>query len=234
MTIKSAKFPPISPLFLMLTSIFVTCLILSNIIAGKLIAVWGIPLPAAVILFPITYIFGDILTEVYGYERARLAIWCGFIANLLMVVVFVVTVALPYPGFWKDQAAYRTVLSFTPRLVLASLVAYWSGEFANAFVLSKVKLLTGGRWLWMRTLGSTIVGEGLDTLFFIAIAFGGSMPLPVLGTMMLAQYVWKVLYEAVATPLTYWVVGWVKRREGIDTFDANVHYNPFSLEVRRE
>ncbi|TCL60302.1 hypothetical protein EDC14_103656 [Hydrogenispora ethanolica] len=231
---STRKIPAISPLFLLLTSTFVTCLILSNIIAGKLITVFGIPLPAAVILFPITYIFGDILTEVYGFERARLAIWCGFFANLLMAAVFMLTVVLPHPAFWKDQAAYQTVLGFAPRLVLASLLGYWGGEFANSVVLSKMKRLTRGRRLWMRTLGSTAVGEGIDTLVFITIAFWGLMPPPVLGTMILAQYLWKVCYEALATPLTYWAVNRVKRHEGLDVFDDSVSYNPFSLEVRHE
>jgi uncharacterized integral membrane protein (TIGR00697 family) len=221
----------ISPFFLFIACLFVTCLLISNIIAGKLVQISGMVLPAAVILFPLTYVFGDILTEVYGFRRARLVIWIGFVANLLMAAVFVVTIALPHPAFWNDQSAFRTVLGFTPRLVVASLVAYWAGEFSNSIVLSKVKILTRGRWLWFRTIGSTIVGEGLDTLLFITIAFAGMLPAAFLFQMMLAQYFWKVGYEIAVTPLTYLLVRWLKRREGLDTYDQGIDYNPFRLEV---
>lgn len=220
-----------SPLFVVLTGFFVASLLISNIIAGKLIQVFGVVLPAAVILFPITYIFGDVLTEVYGFKRARLAIWIGFATNLFMVIIFLLTVALPYPAFWKGQDAYSTVLSFTPRLVAASLLAYFAGEFANSAFLSKLKLLTQGRWLWTRTIGSTLVGEGIDTVIFITVAFGGLMPTAALLSMILAQYIWKVSYEVLATPLTYWVVRRVKERENLDVFDNGVHYNPFSLDL---
>jgi uncharacterized integral membrane protein (TIGR00697 family) len=219
-------------LFLLLSCIFVTCLLISNIIAGKLIQISGITLPAAVILFPVTYIFGDILTEVYGFERARQIIWIGFLANIFMVVVFTITIVLPYPDFWKNQDSYSLVLGFTPRLVAASLIAYFVGEFSNSCVLSKMKILTKGRWLWTRTIGSTLIGEAVDTLLFITIAFWSSMPFSVLGAMIIAQYLWKVSYEILATPLTYFMVGWVKRQEGIDTFDTGVSYTPFSLEVK--
>jgi uncharacterized integral membrane protein (TIGR00697 family) len=220
-----------TPLFLSLTCLFVTCLLISNIIAGKLMNVYGVTLPAAVILFPVTYIFGDILTEVYGFRQARLAIWMGFAANVLMSLVFILTVALPYPDFWKNQSAYQTVLGFTPRLVAASLVAYFLGEFSNSLVLSKIKLLTKGRWLWLRTIGSTVVGEGVDTLFFITIAFSGLMPVPALGAMLLAQYLWKLSFEIILTPVTYRVVKWIKQKESLDTFDEGVRYNPFGWEI---
>lgn len=224
----------VSPLFLLLTGLFVTCLLISNITAGKLTQFFGNVLPAGIIIFPITYIFGDVLTEVYGYERTRLVIWIGFIANLLMAGVFMLTIILPYPSFWHDQAAYRTVLGFTPRLVAASLVAYIVGEFANSYVLSKLKILTKGKMLWTRTIGSTIVGEGIDSLLFIVIAFYGSLPLPVLGMMIISQYLWKVGYEVLVTPLTYLLVGWIKRQEGLDTFDNQANYNPFKLRVQHE
>lgn len=224
----------ITPIFLILTCLFVTCLLISNIIAGKLAVFFGIVLPAGVIIFPLTYLFGDVLTEVYGYERTRLVIWIGFAANVLMSVMFMITIVLPHPAFWKDQAAYSTVLGLTPRLVMASLIAYFGGEFANSFVLSKVKIMTKGRWLWMRTIGSTAVGEGIDTLIFIVLAFIGLVPVAVLIGMVVAQYLWKVGYEVVATPLTYLVVGWIKRQEGIDTFDYKANYNPFSLEETHE
>ncbi|MCL6591207.1 MAG: queuosine precursor transporter [Firmicutes bacterium] len=221
----------LTPLFLSLTCLFVTCLLISNIIAGKLINVYGMTLPAGAILFPVTYIFGDVLTEVYGFRQARLAIWMGFAANALMSLVFIITLALPYPDFWKDQSAYQTVLGFTPRLAIASLAAYFLGEFSNSLVLSKLKILTQGRWLWLRTIGSTVIGEGVDTLVFIVTAFGGLLPTPTLGSMIRAQYLWKLGYEILLTPATYRVVNWIKRKEGLDTFDEGVRYNPFGWET---
>jgi uncharacterized integral membrane protein (TIGR00697 family) len=222
--------PQFTPLFLILACCFVVLLLLANIIAGKLAVFCGCTLPAAVILFPLTYIFGDVFTEVYGFQKARLIIWLGFAANLLMVALFLLTIALPYPEFWKGQAAYATVLGFTPRLVAASLVAYLAGEFVNSMVLSRLKVCTQGRQLWLRTIGSTVVGEGIDTMLFIVIGFGGTIPPGVLGTMMLAQYIWKVAYEVAVTPLTYLVVRWVKRWERVDVYDTKIKYNPFLWE----
>lgn len=220
-----------SPLFLVLSCFFVTTLLLSNLIAGKLASIGGIVLPAAVILFPVTYIFGDVLTEVYGFRKARLIIWMGLAANLLMAVVFMIALALPYPAFWKGQNAYSTVLGFTPRVVTASLLGYLSGEFFNSAVLSRLKVKTSGRKLWMRTIGSTIVGEGVDTVLFISIAFCGTLPISVLLEMMAAQYLWKVGYEILLTPVTYMIITWVKRKEALDVYDTGVIYNPFSLEA---
>jgi queuosine precursor transporter len=223
-----------SPVFLAVTCFFITCLLISNIIAGKLALFWGITLPAAVIIFPLTYLFGDVLTEVYGYERTRLVIWLGFAANLLMSLAFLATIALPHPGFWPHQEAYATVLGFTPRVVAASLIAYVAGEFSNSFVLSKVKILTRGRWLWIRTIGSTAAGQAIDTILFITAAFLGIVPSMVLMEMILAQYIWKVAYEVAATPMTYAIVGWIKRIENLDTFDYQADYNPFRLEKTNE
>ncbi len=225
---------PISPLYFILSSFFVTSLLLSNIIAGKMATFFGLTLPAAVFLFPLTYIFGDILTEVYGFKKARFTIWIGLFANLFMALVFVLTLALPFPEFWGRQEAYQTVLGMTPRLVGASTIAYFAGEFLNSAVLSKLKLKTAGRMLWVRTIASTIVGEGIDTLLFITIAFLGTMPWGTLKNVMLAQYLWKVAYEIVVTPLTYLVVGWVKKKEGVDVYDHDVKYHPFSLDWRRD
>jgi uncharacterized integral membrane protein (TIGR00697 family) len=225
-TAKSA-----SSLYVVLGCLFVTCLLLSNMVAGKLISVFGIVLPAAVILFPITYIFGDILTEVYGFKRSRLIIWTGFACNLLMSLVFMLVVALPHPDFWQFQDAYAAVLGMTPRVVAASLIAYFIGEYSNSVVLSKMKQLTKGRLLFTRTIGSTIVGEGIDTVIFITISFAGTVALPVLFSMIAAQYICKVLYEIAATPLTYLAVRWVKKKESVDTYDWGVKYNPFSLET---
>lgn len=220
-----------SQLFVTLACAFVACLLISNIIAGKLIEVFGFVLPAAVILFPVTYIFGDVLTEVYGFERTRLVIWVGFAANALMSAVFLITIALPHPSFWKQQNEYATVLGFTPRVVLASLIAYAVGEFSNSIVMSKLKLVSRGRRLWLRTIGSTLVGQGIDTLIFISIAFAGVAPQRILFEMMAVQFLWKVGYEAAFTPLTYLVVNWAKRREGLDVFDRDVHYNPFRMDL---
>jgi uncharacterized integral membrane protein (TIGR00697 family) len=228
---SNREFPHISPLFLVLACFFVTSLLVSNLIAGKLANFLGLTLPAAVILFPLTYIFGDILTEVYGFQRARLIIWTGFGANLFMVVIFMITLSLPYPEFWKGQAAFQSVLGMTPRVVFASLAGYWGGEFLNSMALSRIKVLTRGRLLWVRTIGSTVIGEGVDTVLFISIAFIGMMPSAELGKMMLAQYIWKVSYEVLVTPLTYVIVNWVKQRERLDTFDEGIRYNPFNLEV---
>lgn len=221
----------LSPLFVILAGLFVTSLLVSNVIAGKLIDVFGVVLPAAVVLFPVTYIFGDVLTEVYGFKQTRLVVWLGFAANVFMAVIFTLVVALPHPAFWQHQDAYATVLGVTPRIVLASLLAYFAGEFSNSTVLSAMKKLTRGKWLWTRTIGSTVVGEGVDTLIFIAVVFYGTVPMAVLVKMMLAQYVWKVLYEVLATPLTYAVVRRIKQAEQLDVYDWGVKYNPFSLEV---
>ena len=218
-----------SSTFLFLSSLFVTCLLVSNVIAGKLITVFGVVLPSAVMLFPITYILGDVFTEVYGFRKTRIVIWTGFAANALMSLVFLAAIALPYPGFWKGQEAYATVLGTAPRIVAASLVAYFSGEFANSIVLSLLKKATKGRYLWTRTISSTVVGQGLDTALFIAIGFAGQVPAAALLQLMIAQYLFKVGYEVVLTPVTYLVVGTIKRREGIDAVDTDVSYNPFAL-----
>lgn len=221
----------VSSLYVVLGCLFVSCLLISNMIAGKLISIFGMVLPAAVILFPVTYIFGDVLTEVYGFKRSRLIIWTGFACNLFMAALFMLVVAMPHPEFWQFQDAYAAVLGMTPRVVAASLVAYFLGEFSNSVILSKMKLFTRGKWLFSRTIGSTIVGEGIDTVVFITIAFAGTVPPSVLFSMMIAQYIFKVLYEIAATPLTYLAVGWVKKKETVDTYDWGVKYNPFSLET---
>ena len=220
-----------SYLFVIIACFFVTSLLLSNIIAGKLITIGAMILPGAVILFPLAYIFGDILTEVYGYKRARMVIWTGFACNILMVGVFYLVMAIPSPGFFEAEGAFATVLGMTPRIVLASLIAYLVGEFSNAAILSRMKILTRGKWLWTRTIGSTLVGEGLDTIIFITICFIGTVPNAVLMQMMLYQYLFKVAFEFVATPLTYAVVGWLKRMEGVDIYDHGVSYNPFQLDI---
>jgi queuosine precursor transporter len=218
-----------SPLFLWLFALFLACLMISNVIAGRLVSIRGIILPAAVILFPITYILGDVLTEVWGFRKTRLVIWAGFAANIFMSLVFLAAIALPAPSFFRDQGAYAVVLGMTPRIVLASLAAYWTGEFANSIALSLLKKATRGKYLWTRTISSTIIGQAFDTVLFIGIGFAGTVPGTVLAGMMAAQYLFKVLYEVILTPVTYLVIGAVKRKEGVDTFDAGIAYNPFGL-----
>lgn len=216
----------VSKLFMIIAVIYVTCLLLSNLIAGKMWAVTeSITLPAAVILFPITYIFGDIFTEVYGFKKARTIIWLGFGCSFFAVAVYLITIALPHPGFWENQDAYATVLGTTPRVAAASFIGYLFGEFSNSVVLSRLKVATGGKKLWVRTILSTLVGEGLDSLIFVTISFYGTMDNATLARMILFQYLFKVCYEALFTPATYAIVNWLKKKEETDVFDYNVKYN---------
>jgi hypothetical protein len=218
-----------SPWFLFIATIFTTCLITANIIAVKIIFVAGFTLPAGVVIFPLSYLFGDVLTEVYGFGAARIVIWSGFFCNLVAVLAFMVAGVLPPAPYWHDQNAYTTILGFTPHLLLASFISFLFGEFMNSFVLAKLKIATKGRFLWLRTIGSTIVGEGIDTVIFVSIAFIGSLPASAILTLILAQWVFKVLYEVIATPLTYLIVGFLKRKEQLDTYDYNTNFNPFRL-----
>jgi hypothetical protein len=217
----------ISYRLVVIAAVFVTCLITANIIAVKIIGLGPFVLPAAIFVFPVSYIFGDVLTEVYGYRVARRVIWLGFACNLVFVFFAWVGQKLPPASFWENQAAYQSILGYAPRLLAASFSGYLVGEFANSFVLSWMKIMTRGRWLWSRTIGSTIIGEGLDTAIFITLAFIGTPSfVPV---MILYHWVAKVLIEAVATPATYAMVGSLKRREGIDTYDYGTSYNPFVM-----
>jgi uncharacterized integral membrane protein (TIGR00697 family) len=215
--------------FLILAALFVTCLLTANVTAVKLIAVGGLVLPAAVVVFPISYIVGDVLTEVYGYAAARRVIWLGFGANVLMVAAIWVAVELPPASIWRGQAAFQEVLGQTPRILAASFLAYLVGEFANSAVLARMKVATRGRWLWMRTIGSTIVGQGLDSAVFVTLAFAGLVPVVALAGIVLGQWMAKVVYEAAATPVTYGVVGWLKAREGMDVYDRDTNFNPLHL-----
>ena len=213
----------------LVTAVFVTCLITSNIIAVKIIAVAGVIVPAAVIIFPLSYLFGDILTEVYGYSRSRQVIWIGFGCNALTVLAIWIGGRLPSAVFWDGQAAYVRILGSTPRLLLASFIAYLVGEFLNSFVLARMKIATGGRWLWTRTIGSTLVGQGADSLIFITIAFAGSLSASNLARVVIAQWLVKSAYETIATPLTYAIVGFLKRTEREDYYDRQTNFSPFRL-----
>jgi hypothetical protein len=215
--------------FLMFAGLFITCLLTANAVAAKLIVIGGLILPAGVVVFPISYIVGDVLTEVYGYAAARRVIWLGFGCNALMVAAIWLAGALPPAPVWRGQAAFAEVFAQTPRILAASFLAYLVGEFANSLVLAKMKIATGGRWLWTRTVGSTIVGQGLDSLVFVALAFAGFVPLAVLPGIVLAQWFVKVAYEAAATPLTYLVVGWLKAREHMDVYDRATDFHPLHL-----
>ena len=210
-----------------IAAIFVTCLITANTIAVKVISLGPFILPAAIVIFPLSYIFGDILTEVYGYRWARRVIWLGFFCNLLFVLFAWVGQILPPAPFWKGQEAYESILGYTPRLLAASFVGYLVGEFANSFVLAKMKILTRGRWLWSRTIGSTIVGQGLDSLIFITLAFIGTPSFVII----MALYHWlaKTVIEAMATPFTYAMVNFLKKKEAIDTYDYQTNFNPFLI-----
>jgi len=215
----------VSHRFVIIAAIFVTCLITANIIAVKVVSLGPFILPAAVIIFPLSYIFGDILTEVYGYRWARKVIWLGFVCNLIFVIFVWVGQVLPPAPFWEGQEAYVRILGYAPRLLVASFCGYLVGEFANSFVLAKMKILTRGRWLWSRTIGSTIVGQGLDTLIFITIAFIGTPSFVVM--MILYHWLMKTGIEAIATPFTYAVVNFLKKKEAIDTYDYQTKFNPF-------
>jgi len=215
----------VSHRLLIIAVLFVTCYLTANIVGVKVISFDLFILPAAVVLFPLSYIFGDILTEVYGYRWARRVIWLGFLCNLIFVIFAWVGQVLPPAPLWEGQEAYESILGYTPRLLIASFCGYFAGEFANSFVLAKMKILTRGRWLWSRTIGSTIVGQGLDSLIFITVAyFGAPFFVP-----MIILYHWlaKTVIEAVATPFTYAVVNFLKRKEAIDTYDHETNFNPF-------
>lgn len=200
--------------FIGLCVVFCTALIVSNIIAGKLwSAPFGLTLTAGAVLFPIVYIIGDIMPEVYGLPATRRVIWLGFGANLFAVLFFTICLALPAPSFWQNQAAFEAVLGFTPRLLIASLLAYLVGTNANALVMVKMKALTNSRWLWTRTISSTIIGEGIDSAVFMLIAFWGVIPTAALPSLIVSQWLFKSMYEVFATPITYIVIGWFKSKE---------------------
>jgi uncharacterized integral membrane protein (TIGR00697 family) len=218
---------------------FVTILLLSNVLGAGKVAVVDLPgigawpFGAGILFFPLSYVIGDVLTEVYGYGRARRCIWAGFVALLFMAFMAYVVVKLPPAPDWTGQAGYEAVFGQVPRIVFASMVAFWAGEFVNSFVLAKMKVWTEGRHLWTRTIGSTVVGQGVDSLIFYPLAFWGAAgwtPSLVI-TVMLTQWALKVGWEALLTPVTYLVVGWLKRREGIDVYDKDTDFTPFKAKI---
>jgi uncharacterized integral membrane protein (TIGR00697 family) len=215
--------------FDILMASFVAVLIISNIASTKILTFWKFTFDGGTILFPLSYIFGDILTEVYGYRNSRKVIWTGFFCALLMSLVLWIVQVLPPAADWTNQQAFECILGFIPRIVAASLLAYVAGEFINSIILSKLKIKTKGRYLWVRTIGSTLVGEGIDTAIFCLVAFWGTLPSSLLISVIGSNYIFKCMVEIIFTPVTYQMVGFLKRKEGIDSYDYGVDYNPFSI-----
>ena len=216
-------------------TLFVVVLLISNIVAAKFFAVdlrprlpLNLRISCAQMLFPITYIFADIFTEVYGYAASRRAIWYGFFASFILVAITALATIIPPAPEYHDQAAFATIFQPVGRIVLASLVAYWCGEFANSFTLAKMKLITHGRFLWTRTIGSTIVGQAVDTAVVMFVAFYGIRPLGVIFQLIISGYLFKVIYETVMTPVTYKIVNLLKRTESVDYFDHKTNFSPFA------
>ena len=213
----------------LILGLFVAVLLISNVASSKVLDLGPFTFDGGTILFPISYIFGDILTEVYGYKKSRRVIWTGFFAAFLMSAVFMIVGKLPPASDWPNQAAYEKILGLTPRIVIASLIAYFAGEFSNSFTLAKMKIFSRGRFLWTRTIGSTIVGEGVDTLLFVFIAFYGVFPGDLLLSILISNYIFKVGFETVFTPFTYLIVGFRKKKENCDVYDYDTDFNPFSI-----
>jgi uncharacterized integral membrane protein (TIGR00697 family) len=208
---------------------FVAILLLSNLIgASKLATVQGFTFGAGILFFPVSYVIGDVLTEVYGYANARRCVWAGFFALIFMAFMSFVVVAMPPAPGWDGQAAYESVFGSTWRIVLASLTAFWAGEFVNSFVLARMKVLTSGKHLWTRTIGSTVFGQAIDSAIFYPVAFLGTWTNQQVLTVMVTNWAMKVVWEVVLTPVTYAVIAWLKRREGVDVFDENVDFSPFA------
>ena len=208
---------------------FVSVLLISNIASTKIVDFGLFTFDGGTLLFPLSYIFGDILTEVYGYKGSRRVIWLGFFMALLMSVIFIIVGKLPPAAGWDNQAAYDAILGLTPRIVCASLIAYFCGEFSNSYVLAKMKIWTKGKWLWTRTIGSTVVGELVDSALFITIAFFGILPNSLLLTLIISNYVFKTLVEVLFTPITYKVVKFLKVKENEDYYDKDTNFNPFAV-----
>ncbi len=219
----------VSVLFMLAGILFATCLLISNILASKIMMIGPWAVPAGVLVFPLAYILNDVIVEVWGYQKARLVIWAGFGVNVLAVLFFSLGIAVSGAPFWQEQEAFATVLGSTPRIVAASLSAYLVGSFLNAYVMSRFKILTNGKGFSGRAILSTLAGEGADSVIFIGIAFAGLFPLQALLAMMLTQAMLKTVYEIAVLPLTAWTVRKVKKLEGQDTFDYEVSYNPFRL-----
>ena len=217
----------VSVTFMLAGILFAACLLISNILASKIIMIGLWSAPAGVLIFPVAYIINDVIAEVWGYQKARLIIWAGFGVNILAVLFFSIGIAVTQAPFYQGQEAFATVLSSTPRIVIASLSAYLLGSFLNAFTMSKFKVMTKGKGFSIRAIVSTLFGEGIDSILFITIAFTGIFPFKILAGMILTQVILKTAYEIIILPITWIVVKKIKQVEGIDTFDVEVSYNPF-------
>lgn len=208
--------------------LFVVVLLISNIASTKIAQVGFMTLDGGTLLFPLTYIFNDVLTEVYGYKRSRKTIWLGFFSAALMSVILYVVGLLPSATGWENQDAYQKILGQTSRIVLASLTAFFSGEFVNSYILAKMKILTKGKWLWTRTIGSTLAGEFIDSIIFVVIAFAGILPADLVVSLIIFNYLFKTGIEVIFTPVTYAVVNFLKRKESEDYYDTETNFNPFA------
>lgn len=216
-------------LYSFITGLFVASLLIANTLDSKIFTMWGLTLPAGIIIFPIVYLFGDILTEVYGYTASRKVIWTGFISLIFMVTTYEIAGMLPSASFWGHQEAFDIILGNAPRIAIASMTAYFIGEFCNSFVLAKLKVRTGGHGMGLRFVMSTIVGEGVDTIIFVLIAFTGIFPNSELLQVILSAWAVKVAWEVIALPLTLPIVQWLKKIEQEDYFDKHTNFNPFRI-----
>jgi hypothetical protein len=223
MNVKEYRF------FDVIVALFVAVLLISNIASTKILDCWKFTFDGGTLLFPLSYIFGDILTEVYGFRQSRRVIWLGFFAALLMSLVLYVVQIMPPAAEWHNQAAFESILGFVPRIVMASLLAYFAGEFSNSVVLSRLKILSKGKYLWIRTIGSTIIGEGIDTLIFCLVAFYGVLPSTTFWMVVFSNYIFKCAIEIAFTPLTYMITRFLKKVEKTDVYDHGVTYNPFRI-----
>lgn len=211
----------------LITAFFVTVLLISNIASSKILLLGPFTFDGGTILFPLSYIFGDVLTEVYGYAQTRKIIWTGFSMIILASIVFYIVGFLPAAADWTGQASYDQILGQVPRIVLASVLAFFAGAFSNSYVMARMKVKTAGRYLWLRTIGSTLVGEGVDTSVFVLVAFAGTLSDSLLTSIILSNYIFKVGVEVIFTPLTYAIIGFLKKNEKEDFYDKRTDFNPF-------
>ncbi len=219
----------LSPLYVFFGILFTTCLLISNIVSVKLISVGSWTITAGIILFPLSYIINDVISEIWGYKKARFIIWCGFLMNLLAIMIYTAAVAMPASGYWNGQTGFAEVLLSTPRLAISSLLAYLAGSFINSIIMSKMKVSSKGRNFSLRAIVSTLFGESFDSILFITIAFSGLVPFPVLVQMIAVQIVLKTMYEILVLPLTILVVKYIRKHEGEDVYDEGISYNPFKI-----
>ncbi|MFH1427174.1 MAG: queuosine precursor transporter [Patescibacteria group bacterium] len=215
--------------FDIIMALFVAVLLISNIASTKIVALWKFTFDGGTLIFPLSCIFGDVLTEVYGYRRARKVIWVGFFSAMLMSIILMIVVALKPASDWPYQEAYKNIIGLTPRIVVASLIAFLAGGFSNSYILAKIKVWLKGRFLWIRTISSTLFGQGVDTLLFVLIAFYGVLPTSLLIAVIISNYIFKCGVEILFTPLTYKIVGFLKKKENEDYYDVQTNFNPFKL-----